>query len=152
MTDVMATNPAQGWRHHNSELNFSHEYLLPAVFKTLDAPEWTAPERRRLFDMGCGNGAVMREVARRGWEVAGIDASEEGIRFAKQGSPPLNVEVGSGYDDLSARFGRFPVVLCLEVIEHVFFPRKLVACIRSLLEDGGTAIISTPYHGYWKNL
>ena len=24
--------------------------------------------------------------------------------------------------------------------------------VHALLEDGGTAIISTPFHGYWKNL
>ena len=84
--------------------------------------------------------------------MAGVDPSEEGIAHARQKSPVLNVEVGSADEDLVKRFGRFPLVLCLEVVEHVYFPRKLVGRIRDLLEDGGTAIISTPYHGYWKNL
>jgi 2-polyprenyl-6-hydroxyphenyl methylase/3-demethylubiquinone-9 3-methyltransferase len=38
------------------------------------------------------------------------------------------------------------------VIEHVFLPRQFVRRIFDLLEPGGTALISTPYHGYWKNL
>ena len=40
----------------------------------------------------------------------------------------------------------------MEVVEHVFYPRKFAVCVHELLEPGGTAIISTPYHGYWKNL
>ena len=40
----------------------------------------------------------------------------------------------------------------LEVVEHVYFPRRYAATLFALLEPGGTAIVSTPYHGYWKNL
>jgi len=38
------------------------------------------------------------------------------------------------------------------VVEHIYFPRKYAATVYDLLEPGCTAIISTPYHGYWKNL
>ena len=48
--------------------------------------------------------------------------------------------------------GRFPVVTSLEVAEHVYAPRHYAATLFDLLEPGGTAIVSTPYHGYWKNL
>ena len=44
------------------------------------------------------------------------------------------------------------MVLSLEVVEHVYFPRQYAATVFSLLQEGGTAILSTPYHGYWKNL
>ena len=54
--------------------------------------------------------------------------------------------------ELSAVYARFPVVLSLEFVEHVYDPRKYAATIFSLVESGGTAIISAPYHGYWKNL
>ena len=43
-------------------------------------------------------------------------------------------------------------MVSLEVIEHVFYPRKYAKCIFDLLEPGGFALISTPYHSYWKNL
>lgn len=38
------------------------------------------------------------------------------------------------------------------MVEHVYFPRQYAATVFSLLQGGGTAILSTPYHGYWKNL
>jgi len=45
-----------------------------------------------------------------------------------------------------------PLVISLEVIEHVYAPRTFAACVHDLLEPGGHALISTPYHGYLKNL
>lgn len=60
--------------------------------------------------------------------------------------------IGSAYDDLAEQYGQFPVVLSLEVVEHVYAPRDYARTVFSLLRPGGVAIISTPYHGYWKNL
>jgi 2-polyprenyl-6-hydroxyphenyl methylase/3-demethylubiquinone-9 3-methyltransferase len=43
-------------------------------------------------------------------------------------------------------------VISLEVVEHVYAPRSFAATIFDLLEPGGIAVLSTPYHGYLKNL
>lgn len=42
----------------------------------------------------------------------------------------------------------------MEVIEHLYSPRTFAAFIRSILEanGGGRFILTTPYHGYLKNL
>ena len=106
----------------------------------------------RVFELGCGNGSVASVLAQQGWEVTGVDPSSEGIAQANAQWPQLKLFEGSAYDDLAARFGRFPVVTSLEVVEHVYVPRHYAATLFSLLEPGGTAIVSTPYHGYWKNL
>jgi len=61
---------------------------------------------------------------------------------------------GSVYDDdLRDRIGG-PVdcVISLEVVEHLFYPKKLFEQSRTLLVDSGLLIVSTPYHGYLKNL
>ena len=129
----------------------SHQFLMPAVRRELAAVR----ERLgtpRLFDLGCGNGSVAALLSREGWDVTGVDPSTEGISAARTAYPHLRLEPGSAYDDLAARFGRFPVVLSLEVVEHVYAPRDYARTLSDLLEPGGTAIISTPYHGYWKNL
>ncbi len=91
-------------------------------------------------------------LAQKGWDVTGVDPSVEGIAQANAQYPRLKLFEGSAYDNLVERFGQFPVVTSLEVVEHVYFPRKYAATLFSLLEPGGTAIVSTPYHGYWKNL
>lgn len=148
----MDTSPAiSGYRYANSKLNCSHDYLLPTVFCLLDGLDPPAG-RRRLFELGCGNGSVARELTRRGWDVTGVDPSTEGITQANRAHPDLKLHTGSAYDDLAVRYGQFPVVLSLEVVEHVYFPRQYAATVFSLLHGGGMAILSTPYHGYWKNL
>jgi 2-polyprenyl-3-methyl-5-hydroxy-6-metoxy-1,4-benzoquinol methylase len=138
-----------GYRYDSADLNESHGYLLPAVERILAS---SGPAGMRIFELGCGNGSVANYLSAKGYSVTGIDPSEDGIRMARLAYPALDVRLGTAYDDLVSQYGRFPVVLSLEVIEHLFFPRRFAATIRDLLEPGGTAIISTPYHGYWKNL
>ncbi len=46
----------------------------------------------------------------------------------------------------------FDVVLAIEVIEHLFYPNELAKSAKKCLHPGGSLIISTPYHGYLKNL
>ena len=48
----------------------------------------------------------------------------------------------------------FRTVISMEVIEHLYSPRTFAAFVRSILEanGGGRFILTTPYHGYLKNL
>ena len=139
------------YRFSNASPAHTHAYVLPTVIRLLDRIEWPA-DSRRVFDLGCGNGATAAQLSTLGYEVVGVDPSEDGVRIANATYPHIRIHQGSAYDDLASTHGRFQALVSLEVIEHVFFPRKFAACVYSLLEQGGTAIISTPYHGYWKNL
>lgn len=139
-----------GYSYENAYPNSSHAYLLPTLSEELAGLRLA--KEKRLFELGCGNGSIAAALSTVGWEVSGVDPSEEGIAQANKKYPELQLEMGSAYDDLVGRFGRFPVVTSLEVIEHVYAPRDFLNSLFSLVEPGGTAIISTPYHGYLKNL
>jgi len=138
-----------GYVYDDGELNSSHSYLLPALETELGR---LAGDDKRLFDLGCGNGSVGAAFSRSGWNVTGVDVSSDGIAYAKRVHPELRLETGSAYDDLAGKFGVFPVVVSLEVVEHLYDPRTYASTLFGLLVPGGTAIVSTPYHGYWKNL
>jgi 2-polyprenyl-3-methyl-5-hydroxy-6-metoxy-1,4-benzoquinol methylase len=147
---MKSTQDIAGYRYEDAEVNPSHDYLLPSLRVEL-AGLWARD--KKLFDLGCGNGSVGAILyAEDGWAVTGVDPSVEGITQAKVRHPELKLETGSAYDDLAGKYGRFPVVISLEVVEHVYAPREYARTLADLLEPGGTAIISTPYHGYWKNL
>jgi len=135
--------------YSDGKLGVAHGYLLPSVVETLQA---LGRSERRVFELGCGNGSVASRLTELGYEVTGIDASAEAIAQAHRHYPSLGLSLGSAYDDLAARYGTFPIVISLEVIEHLYAPRTFAANVFRLLEPGGTAIISTPYHGYLKNL
>lgn len=135
------------YQYLSTEASHTHGYLWsPALGILKEEPG------NRVFDLGCGNGSFARHLKQHGFEVHGVDPSEEAILRAREADPTLPLETGSAYDDLAERFGQFPLVTSLEVVEHVYYPRKYAACVASLLQSGGSAIISTPYHSYLKNL
>jgi 2-polyprenyl-3-methyl-5-hydroxy-6-metoxy-1,4-benzoquinol methylase len=137
------------YRYSHAGCNCAHDYLLPAITHTL-ADLQIRP--RRAFDLGCGNGSVASWLASQDYDVSGIDPSETGIAEANRAFPTLDLRVGSAYDPLHKSFGQFPLVISLEVVEHVYSPRDYARCIQQLLLPKGYALISTPYHGYLKNL
>lgn len=139
---------SSGYRYDDGKLNASHDYLLPTVKEVLAQ----LSSCRRVFEVGCGNGSVANVMSKFGFEVTGVDASEEGIAQAHQSYPDISLHLGSAYDDLGSRYGQFPIVVSLEVIEHMYFPRRFGKTIYELVKPGGVAIISTPFHGYWKNV
>lgn len=49
---------------------------------------------------------------------------------------------------------KFKTIISTEVIEHLYNPRRYIQFCKSILEGsgGGSLIISTPYHGFLKNL
>lgn len=147
---MIARADIAGYRYEDAKTSTSHSYLLPTLRAVLRGLKDTS--ENRLFELGCGNGSVANILGADGWEVLGVDPSQEGIAEARKNFPHLRLETGSAYEDLAGRFGRFPIVTSLEVVEHVYAPRDYARCLLDLLEPGGTAIISTPYHGYIKNL
>ena len=102
--------------------------------------------------MGCGNGAVAQLLSQEGYKVTGIDPSTEGIQQGNNNFPNLDLHAGSSEDDLLDKYGTFPLVISLEVIEHIYNPYQFAQKIFDLLEPGGAALLSTPYHGFLKNL
>lgn len=140
-----------GYSWANADTTCAHRYTLPAVRRIIEA-EALGAEDRRVFDLGCGNGAVMALLHEDGYQVVGVDPSIEAVAQAHVAYPEVAVYGGSAYDDLSARHGTFPIVISLDVVEHCFLPRNYARTLFSLVQEGGIAILSTPYHGYWKNL
>src|SRR2546423_3131866 len=101
-----------GYAYINSEPQHTQGYLWPPVFQVIEAA--TANKRdKRVFDLGCGNGAFAAALASRGLDVAGVDPSENGIRCANEAFPGLNLHLGSSYDDLHSQYGQFDVVVSL---------------------------------------
>ncbi len=142
MTDNI---PEYGYR----DLTCWSDYLWPTIREAVEANNF---RERKAFDLGCGNGSVSNLLSGLGFQVVGVDPSDSGIRLASTSFPHLKFYKGSAYDDLAGRYGRFPLVVSLEVVEHCYDPRRFASTLYALVEDDGMAIISTPYHGYFKNL
>lgn len=106
-----------------------------------------------VLELGAGNGAFARKLASIGYEVTAIEPSDDGFAQANKVPSQAHFVQASIYDDLSRLLDRkFDALVSTEVIEHLMTPKELFAQAGSLLKPGGTLIISTPYHGYLKNL
>jgi 2-polyprenyl-3-methyl-5-hydroxy-6-metoxy-1,4-benzoquinol methylase len=87
-----------------------------------------------------------------GFDVTGVDLSKSGIDLGRKSFPHLNLHLGSVYDNLADTYGQFPLVVSLEVIEHCFDPKHFAKTFYNLVAPGGIGVVSTPYHGYLKNV
>lgn len=137
------------YNYYDAEPTWSCGYLWPIVESIVKSQVFT---ERRAFDLGCGNGSTCKLLADLGFKTIGVDPSVSGISLARNNFPDIEFHEGSAYDDLAARYGRFPLVISLEVVEHCYDPIMYARTLYNLVEDGGIAIVSTPYHGYLKNL
>ncbi len=144
-------NSSSEYCYHDADPTWANSYLWPIVRREVGRAVQSGCEAR-AFDLGCGNGATAGMLADMGLQVTGIDPSQSGVAFAHKAFPNCRFAVASAYDDLAGQFGRFPLVVSLEVVEHLYDPKAFARVTYDLLEPGGTAIISTPYHGYFKNL
>lgn len=142
----MSEAQISGYDHYAGDHDPSHDRLWPAVTSLLRGPPGP------LFDLGCGDGGMAARLAAAGWMVTGVDPSEAGVAAARSRYPHLALHAGSAYDDLAAQYGTFPQVISLEVVEHVYAPRAWARTLFELVAPGGRAVVSTPYHGYVKNL
>jgi 2-polyprenyl-3-methyl-5-hydroxy-6-metoxy-1,4-benzoquinol methylase len=108
---------------------------------------------RSVLDLGCGKGDIANALARSGFNVVGCDSDAEGVRIAA-GSQSLAAFRHIGVYDDPSMLGRhdFDAVVSTEVIEHLYAPSALPRFAGKVLKDGGWLVVTTPYHGYLKNL
>ncbi|PDT10125.1 MULTISPECIES: class I SAM-dependent methyltransferase [unclassified Rhizobium] len=129
----------------------AHSYILPAVLGVLEG-HFAGTAKADVFDLGCGTGGAAAALAKKGYRVVGVDPSSDGIAKANVNYPGLPLSVGSAYDELSGEYGTFDAVISLEVVEHVYDPKAFTSTMYDLVKPGGIAVVSTPYHGYLKNV
>lgn len=117
------------------------------------------PQRGRLLDVGCGNGAFLLRAKEMGWAASGLEPDLKAVRVAR--AQGLHVEHGDLSQYPGAWRGSFDVVTLSHVIEHVDRPLDDLRRALSLLRPGGMIWIVSPnsdsigarfYRGCWRGL
>jgi 2-polyprenyl-6-hydroxyphenyl methylase/3-demethylubiquinone-9 3-methyltransferase len=99
---------------------------------------------KRAADVGCGAGLIAEPLARLGAEVTGIDAAAENVAAAKAHAAGQSLAIDYRAGGIEALDGRYDLVTCLEVVEHVADVDAFLAGLAGALAPGGLLILSTP--------
>jgi len=101
-----------------------------------------APSPGRLIEIGTGAGFFLKAAERAGWQVAGIEVSDEAVSFATE-RLTLDVRRESA-ETMTFPPGSFDVAVMLEVVEHLLDPLSSLRRVRAALRSGGLLVLTTP--------
>lgn len=99
------------------------------------------PNGGRLLDVGCATGVFLDMMKKRGWDVEGIEISNELASYTRE-----NFSIKVHVIDLTQeKFSSEPfhVITMFDVIEHIPEPNLMLAACRALLYDNGLLLLRT---------
>lgn len=99
---------------------------------------------KTALDVGCGAGLLAEPLARLGATVTGLDAAAENVAVAQAHAAQSGLAVTYRAHGIEAETGRYDLVTCLEVVEHVADPAGFVRGLAAALADDGLLVMSTP--------
>lgn len=100
----------------------------------------------RVLDLGCGGGLLSEPLHRMGAELVSIDASEDGIRAAREHAEVNGLEMDyrcTTAEELVTAGEKFDVVVAMEIIEHVADVDGFVDTCCALIKPGGLFFAAT---------
>jgi len=99
-------------------------------------------EGKQVLDIGAGKGEFLNAAKNNGWQVTGIEPSEEFCKYAKS---QFNVEVSKGFlTKDSFTNSQFDLVTLNHVLEHVDKPKQLLSIIKDYIKKDGVLFIEVP--------
>ncbi|MDU0810293.1 MAG: bifunctional 2-polyprenyl-6-hydroxyphenol methylase/3-demethylubiquinol 3-O-methyltransferase UbiG [Burkholderia sp.] len=138
------SNLAHRWWNPNAELKLLHD-LNPVRLIWINSHAHL--KGKHVIDIGCGGGILSESMANLGAHVKGIDLSTEAINIANlhsyESGIPVDYEVIAAEVFAECNPGVYDVVTCMEMLEHVPYPSKIVKACAVLVKSGGWVFFST---------
>jgi 2-polyprenyl-6-hydroxyphenyl methylase / 3-demethylubiquinone-9 3-methyltransferase len=101
----------------------------------------------RVLDVGCGGGLLAEALARADAKVTAIDLAPGMIEVARLHALEQNLNIDyrvvAAEALAAAEPGGFDVVTCMEMLEHVPEPERMIATLSTLVRPGGALFVST---------
>jgi SAM-dependent methyltransferase len=130
-----------------SELEAGHFWFVARNELIVGLANKYFPQARRLLEIGCGTGAVLRELAAsRSWErLIGSELHRAGLAHARRRLPSGTELVQMDARDIPG-VGLFDLTGAFDVIEHIADDERVLHGLRAATQRGGGTIIAVPQH------
>lgn len=147
---ILHRNLPPDWYQRGIEENlgqrFWHYRRFSEVGRLID------PTGGKILDLGCADGTFTKVIFDRSKAdlVIGIDALPSSVAYAKKRfakNKKLKFQVADA-EDLPFDRGEFDAVFALEIIEHVFKPKKLMAEIKRVVKKNGYVVFLAPTENF----
>lgn len=101
----------------------------------------------KVVDIGCGGGILAESMAAADATVTGVDMAEAPLAVAKlhlhESELAVDYRHGTAEELAANEAGNFDVVTCLEMLEHVPDPARVIQSCAELVKPGGHVFFST---------
>ncbi len=135
-------------KYFNEQVVTTTKYVIPYL------KDYFSPgEKKRVLEIGCGEGGNLLPFLEAGCFVTGIDLSENKIEKARANftGHPNSSHLLLICDDvylLGETAGRFDLIFLRDVIEHIYDQGKFLHFVKRFLNPGGSIFFAFPP---WQN-
>lgn len=110
------------------------------------------PSEGKILDAGCGLGRWVVYLKQRGFNICGMDITEEGLKQAKAYNSSLGLFVGDALK-LPLRESSLDAILSLGVIEHFEDgPQQALLEMHRVLKPKGVLCVAVPYQSWMRSV
>ena len=95
-----------------------------------------------ILDVGCGTGALVSQLAQKGYQATGIDLQGDGLNRRKKREPFLHL-IEANATKLPFHDGQFEAVILADVLEHLE-EREVLKEIFRVLAPQGILLLTVP--------
>ncbi len=140
--EVRLESSGQEESHREKYVNQFWEFRRKSFRRGIDLIEKWNPDKGTVLDIGCSYGLFLSIAQERGWEVHGIEASPDEIRFCKE---RFGIEVEQAdINQLNLPDRHYELVTLWDVLEHSTEPSRLLASVHQSLRPNGVLLVRVP--------
>jgi ubiquinone/menaquinone biosynthesis C-methylase UbiE len=150
---VQAAQFAERYRELNDDAYSScFAYSRKRLSVLLDSCIPQSANGLRLLDVGCGTGHHLASMRERGFEVAGVDGSEEMLEQARANNLGADIR-RADVESIPFPDASFDFVVCVEVLRYLPDSAQCIREMARVLKPGGICLATAApvlnLNGYW---